>query len=419
MYALVDANSFYCSAEQVFRPDWRGKALIVLSNNDGFIVAANKPALALGINKFQPYFKVRKFCEQEGIIVCSSNYELYADLSHKMMQVIGRFAPSQYIYSIDESFLNFDGCNESIPDLAQHAHKIRQAVWKETRLPVCVGIGKTLTLAKVANHVAKKWPGFNGVCVLEDGDFKKEIFEQLSPIDIWGIGKKTNEKLKQNGVSTAWQLSQLNLNFIPSGFNVELERTIRELNGVPCKFWEGVRADKLQIFSTRSLGTRITSIEDLNQALAKHASIAAQKARKQKSLCSTLMVFATSSPFDDKPCGYKFIKHFTPATNDTSHFLRAISENIHHLFKVGVNYYKVGVGLLNLSSEENQQWDLFSPSVSNASLMKVLDNINQRYGRDSAFFVAQGIDEKWAMRRELLTPQYTTNWNHIPNISCR
>lgn len=418
MFALIDANSFYCSAEQVFRPEWRGKAMIVLSNNDGCIVAANKQAIALGIQKFQPFFKARKLCEQAGIIACSSNYELYADLSHKMMQVIGRFGPSQHIYSIDESFLSFKNCHEAIPDLAQHAQKIRLAVWKETRLPVCVGIGKTLTLAKVANHVAKKFPGFNGVCVLDDNNFQKEVFKQLSPIDIWGIGRRTNEKLKQNGVLTAWQLSQLNLRILPLGFNVELERTIKELNGESCKIWDDVRADKLQIFSTRSLGKRITKVEDLNQALAKHAAIAALKAREQKSLCATLMVFASNSPFDNPPCSYKFLKQFNPPTNDTSLFLKAISENIHLLFKQGVAYYKVGIGLLSLSSEKHQQWDLFNLQQENTALMDVLDKINRRYGSDSAFFMAQGVDAQWSMRRELLTPQYTTNWKHIPHISC-
>lgn len=418
MFALVDANSFYCSAEQVFRPEWRGKPMIVLSNNDGCIVAANKQAVALGIQKFQPFFKVRKFCEQAGIVVCSSNYELYADLSHKMMQVIARFAPSQHIYSIDESFLSLKGCSEAIPDLSVHAQKIRQAVWKETRLPVCVGIGKTLTLAKVANHFAKKRPNFNGVCVLENNHFKRKVFEELSPLDIWGIGRKTNEKLKQNGVLTAWQLSQLNIHFLPAGFNVELKRTIKELNGEACKIWGGVRADKLQIFSTRSLGTRITNVEHLNQALARHAGIVALKAREQKSQCSTLMAFAANSPFDDNPCSYKLLKQFNPATNDTSQLLKAISENIHQLFKPGVAYYKVGIGLLNLNSETHQQWDLFNPPLDNVALMNVLDNINQRYGSNSAFFMAQGIEEKWSMRRDLLTPQYTTNWQHIPHISC-
>ena len=166
MFALVDTNSFYCSAEQLFRPEWCGKPIIVLSNNDGCVVTANEQAVALGVKKLSPFFKVKDLCERTGIIVCSSNYELYDDLSHKMMQVIGRFAPSQHIYSIDESFLSFADCEHAIPDLALHVQAIRKDVWKETRLPVCVGIGDTLTLAKVVNHVAKKWNGFNGVCVL-------------------------------------------------------------------------------------------------------------------------------------------------------------------------------------------------------------------------------------------------------------
>lgn len=418
MFALVDANSFYCSAEQVFRPEWRGKPMIVLSNNDGCIVAANKQAIALGIQKFQPFFKVRNLCEEMGIIVCSSNYELYADLSHKMMQVIGRFAPEQHIYSIDESFLSFNDCKNAIPDLTLHAQQMRRAVWKETRLAVCIGIGKTLTLAKIANHIAKKWPSFNGVCVLDDENFKNIVFEQLTPINVWGIGRKTNEKLKNNGISTVLQLSRVNPRFLPVAFNVELQRTIKELNGEVCKTWDGVRADKVQIFSTRSMGKRITGSDSLNQALAKHIAIACVKARAQQSLCGTLMVFVGNSPFDENPCSYKMLIHFHPPTNDTSQLLNAVSENIGQLFKVGVAYYKVGVGLLNLSDVKHQQLELFHPLQSNSALMNVLDNINQRYGNDSAFFAAQGMNEPWAMRRELLTPQYTTKWSHIPHIIC-
>ena len=418
MFALVDANAFYCSAEQVFRPQWRGKAVIVLSNNDGCIVAANKQAIALGIKKFEPFFKAQLLCEQAGIIACSSNYELYADLSHKMMQIIGRFAPEQHIYSIDECFLSFKSCDTAISDLALHAQKIRQAVWKETRLPVCVGIGKTLTLAKVANHIAKKWPGYNGVCVLDDIALNKEMLKQLAPIDVWGIGRKTNDKLKQNGILNTQQLADVNLQFLPVGFNVELQRTIKELNGVSCKTWDGIRANKLQIFSTRSMGKRITCVEALNQALAKHALIAATKARKQNSLCGTLMAFASNSPFDEHPCSFKIVKHFNPPTNDSTQFLKLIRTHINELFKPGISYYRVGIGLLNLTDESQQQWDLFAPPTEKKALMGVLDDINQRYGSDSAFFMAQGIDSQWAMRRSLLTPQYTTNWKHIPPISC-
>jgi DNA polymerase V len=417
MFALVDANSFYCSAEQVFRPEWRGKPIIVLSNNDGCIVAANKQAIALGIKKFQPYFKTKLLCEKMGIIVCSSNYELYADLSSKMMQVIGRFAPLQHVYSIDESFLDFRHCR-SIPCLVQHGHKIRKAVWKETRLPVCVGLGPTLTLAKLANHVAKKWPEYQGVCLLDNPQIREQLFKQLPPGDVWGIGRRTSKKLLEKGINSVSKLVRLNTHEIRQSFNVEVLRTIKELNGEKCKAWDETRADKQQIFSTRSVGQRIIEITTLQQALAKHTAIAAVKARQQGSLCGTLMAFAANSPFDKQPRGFKIIKHFTQPTNNTSDLLKAINENIDSLFQTGIQYYKVGVGLLNLSSEQHQQFELFSEPKSDDRVMKVLDNINQKYGTDTVLLASQGIDEKWAMRRQFLTPQYTTNWLDIPKVHC-
>lgn len=417
MFALVDANSFYCSAEQVFRPEWRGKPVIVLSNNDGCIVAANKQAVALGIKKFQPYFKAQLLCEKMGVIVCSSNYELYGDLSSKMMQVIGRFAPLQHIYSIDESFLAFEHCHY-IPCLVQHAQRLRKAVWKETRLPVCVGLGPTLTLAKLANHAAKKWPDYRGVCLLDTPQIRQQLFERLAPGDVWGVGRSTAKKLLEQGINSVSKLARLNLHEIRQSFNVEIVRTIRELNGEVCKSWDEARSDKQQIFSTRSVGQRILDITSLQQALAKHTAIAAVKARQQGSLCGTLMVFVANSPFDKQPRSFKLIKHLSPPTNDTSVLIKASSENIDSLFQTGIQYYKVGVGLLDLSSEQHQQLELFSEPKSDARLMKLLDDINQKYGSDSALFASQGIDENWAMRRQFLTPQYTTNWHDIPKIHC-
>jgi len=189
VFALVDANSFYCSAEQVFRPDWRNKPIVVLSNNDGCIVAANRRAKESGIPKFKPYYQVKKLCERKGVVALSSNYELYADLSAKMMQVIGRFAPEQHIYSIDESFLSFKQTYPAIPCLRSHGATIRRAVWKECRLPVCVGIGPTLTLAKIANQAAKNIRGYNGVCVLDNEPERLKVLAQMDVSDVWGIGR--------------------------------------------------------------------------------------------------------------------------------------------------------------------------------------------------------------------------------------
>ncbi|MCL1132708.1 Y-family DNA polymerase, partial [Shewanella sairae] len=238
MFALIDANSFYCSAEQVFRPEWRGKPVIVLSNNDGMIVSANRQAKEAGIPKFKPFFEIKELCEQKGVIALSSNYELYSSLSAHMMQVIGRFAPEQHIYSIDESFLSFKHYQRAIPCLITHAHKIRRAVWKETRLPVCVGIGETVTLAKVANHAAKKMRGYRGVCAITSDEQRLHILAEMPVADVWGIGKKISARLHLMGVNTALQLANYPPTLAKREFNIEVERTIRELNGEQCIAWD-------------------------------------------------------------------------------------------------------------------------------------------------------------------------------------
>ncbi len=300
MFALVDANSFYCSAEQVFRPEWRNRPIIVLSNNDGMIVAANRQATEAGIPKFKPYFQIKKQCEEKGVISLSSNYELYSDLSSKMMEVIGRFAPEQHIYSIDESFLSFKRSFPAIPCLRSHANQLRKAVWKECRLPVCVGMGTTLTLAKVANH----------------------------------------------------------------------------------------------------------------------AAIASQKARKQGSLCKTLLCFASNSPHDDKPVNGRATHHFAYPTADVNHITSVVTRIAKELFHPDVRYYKVGVGLLDLLDGRHEQFDLLNPAPNNNQLMIIFDKINHKYGTDTLFLGAQGINTQWGMKREMLTPQYTTKWKDIPKIRC-
>lgn len=418
MYALVDANSFYCSAEQVFRPQWRGRPLIVLSNNDGMIVAANRQAKALGVPKFQPFFKIQQQCQQLGIIACSSNYELYADLSNKMMQVIGQFAPEQHIYSIDECFLRFHQCRGAITDLSQHAQKLRRTVWKTCRLPVCVGIAPTLTLAKAANHAAKKQSQYRGVCVLEQPQDYRQVLSQMAVEDVWGIGRRLSAKLKLLNITTALALADYAPALAKRQFSVEVERCIRELNGQPCIAWQSNRADKQQIFSTRSMGQRITDKTSLQQALSKHASIAAYKARQQHSACQLLMCFASNSAYDAHPVSFKRLLRFAQPCNDTQVIIGATRQLSHQLYQDGVQYYKIGVGLLDLTSTAQQQLDWLNEPQGNPALMQTLDSINQKYGADTLFVAAQGIEQKWAMRRQLLTPQYTTRWRDLPHIKC-
>ncbi|MFL7011979.1 Y-family DNA polymerase [Enterovibrio norvegicus] len=417
MFALVDANAFYCSAEQVFRPDWRGKPVIVLSNNDGCVVAANRQAKEAGIEKFKPYFQVRARCEAAGVIVCSSNYELYGDLSERMMQVIGRFAPEQHVYSIDESFLSFHRCS-AVSDLREQGQALRRAVWKECRLAVGVGMGQTLTLAKAANHAAKKIAGYKGVCVLDSEAARIEVLSLMEAGDVWGVGRKIAARLKFQGVNTAWQLSKMPTGLARKEFNVEMERTIRELNGEVCKGWDVARADKKQIFSTRSMGERIQDEESLRQALCKHAGIAAAKMRAQGSLCSVLMVFAGNSPFDERPKSFKQMVHFAFPADDTAVITSAVAAMVPKFFQEGVRYYKVGVGLLDLVSAKHVQPDLFNSQSGNPALMQAFDGLNKRYGTGAVFMAAQGIDPKWGMRREFLSPQYTTRWGDVPVVRC-
>lgn len=418
MFALVDANAFYCSAEQVFRPDLRGKPIVVLSNNDGCIVAANRQAKELGIPKFKPFFEVQRLCERKGVVALSSNYELYADLSAKMMTVIGRFAPEQHIYSIDESFLSLRHCQQAIPDLRAHGILIRKSVWKECRLPVCVGMGPTLTLAKLANHAAKKIQGYQGVCVLDSDAERIHILKHVPVSEVWGIGRRLTTKLNVMGIKSAYDLACYDPMKAQRFFNVELERTVRELNGQACKQWDAIRADKKQIFSTRSVGTRITDLDTLQQALSKHVGIASAKVRKQQSLCKVIMCFASSSPFDAIPVSSKAVHHFPYPTSDTTVITQAVRQLAEQMFKPDVRYYKVGVGLVDLIDGKHAQIDWLNPNPDDPRLMKVLDGLNQRYGRDSLFVAAQGTVEKWAMRRERLTPQYTTKWGDIPVVRC-
>lgn len=295
---------------------------------------------------------------------------------------------------------------------------IRRAVWKEARLAVCVDIGATLTLSKMANNAAKKLPGFNGVCVIDSESKRLAILQQLQVGDVWGIGRRITKKLALMNIHSALELANMPAGLARKQFSIEVERTVRELNGQICKQWDEARADKKQIFSTRSVGERITDFEQLHQALSKHAAIAAAKARKQGSSCKSMLVFASNSPYDEWPLSFKTTVHFPCSTDDTTVITTTVSNVVSQLYRPGVRYYRIGVGLIDLASTHNAQLDLFNQSKSNPALMRVYDDINQRYGTDTLFLAAQGSEQKWTMKRDLLTPQYTTNWNSLPQIKC-
>lgn len=418
MFALVDAVSFYASAEKVFDPSIRNKPVVVLTNNDGCICAVCPIARKLGIPKFTPYFKVKGLLQKHNVVVRSSNYELYADLSERMMNVIAKYCDNQHVYSIDEAFLHFDNYSGVITNWHQYGHEIRKAIWKETRLPVGVGFGKTSTLAKAANHAAKKLAGFNGVAVIDSPNSAKVILEKMAVGDVWGVGRKISKKLMQQGIKTAYQLANQSPKTIRQQFSVVSERTVNELNGINCLVWDDIKEPKQAIFSTRSFGQRIVDIHSLQAALTTHGVIVAKKVRQQSSLIKKLLVFAASSPHDENYYKQTIIYNFPQATDNSCEIARAVSVVLADIFIAGVRFYRCGVGAIALESKAFQQADLFLPDASNPALMQCFDKINQRYGQGTLKLGAQGQSETWQMKRHFLSPQYTTCWRDIPKIRC-
>lgn len=418
MYALVDAVSFYASAEKVFDPAIRSKPVVVLTNNDGCVCAICPIARRLNIPKFGPYFKVKHLLEQNNVVIRSSNYELYADLSDKMMNIIARFCDTQHIYSIDESFLHFDGYTSLIKDWHEYGHTIRRTVWRETKLPVGVGFGPTPTLAKAANHAAKKLSGFNGVAVINSEQTRQAILQRMSCEDVWGIGRRLAKKLKIMNIHTAWDLAQQNPRAMRRAFSVVVERTVSELNGITCLNWDDVRQDKREIYSTRSFGERICEPTALKTALINHVTTVANKLRAQRSLTHLLYIFAASGAHENKYYKKSFVYKFPSPTNDTCVMANAVSEVFNKIYQPGIRFYKCGVGAVELISEQFQQNDLFNKSPDNPKLMQCLDTINNRYGKGMLSLASSKLNDRWHMNRDFLSPQYTTRWRDIPKIYC-
>ncbi|MEI8626389.1 Y-family DNA polymerase [Pseudoalteromonas sp. B137] len=418
MYALVDAVSFYASAEKVFDPAIRSKPVVVLTNNDGCVCAICPIARRLNIPKFGPYFKVKHLLEQNNVVIRSSNYELYADLSDKMMNIIARFCDTQHIYSIDESFLHFDGYTSLIKDWHEYGHTIRRTVWRETKLPVGVGFGPTPTLAKAANHAAKKLSGFNGVAVINSEQTRQAILQRMSCEDVWGIGRRLAKKLKIMNIHTAWDLAQQNPRAMRRAFSVVVERTVSELNGITCLNWDDVRQDKREIYSTRSFGERICEPTALKTALINHVTTVANKLRAQHSLTHQLYIFAASGAHENRYYKKSFVYKFPSPTNDTCVMANAVSEVFNEIYKPGIRFYKCGVGAVELISEQFQQNDLFNKSPDNPKLMQCLDTINNRYGKGMLSLASSKLNDRWHMNRDFLSPQYTTRWRDIPKIYC-
>ena len=414
MYALVDCNSFFASCEQVFRPDLRGHPIVVLSNNDGCIVARSKEAKALGIPDLVPYFKVRVLLEKQGVHVFSSNYELYGDLSSRVMKTLEQFSPDIEIYSIDEAFLSLSGINVSLPE---YGKKIKATVFKHTGMPVGVGIAASKTLAKLASHIAKKSAKCNYVCVIDDIPKWHRVFSKIPVNKIWGIGSRLAKQLANDKVFSVLDLMQQNSRQMRKRYNVNVARTIDELNGTHCYGLDQTPAAKKQIFSTRSFGHKITDSASLEQSVSQYATRACVKLRQQKHLVKTVSIFASAGHFLDHPYSCSVTIQLPMATNDTREIISVARHAIRNrIYRQGVRFARAGVGLIELHPECPEQLDAFTQMQNEKSkkLMNVIDVINQKHF--PIFFASQGIDPGWKMQRQMKSPGYTTKWQDLPKI---
>lgn len=418
-YALIDCNSFYCSCEQVFDARLAARAIVVLSNNDGCVIARTPEAKALGIQMGEPWFQVRERIDvrRHRVVVRSSNYALYGSMSRRVMEVISTFAPRMEVYSIDEAFLGWR--NVAVGELIERAHAVRRTVKRWTGIPVGVGVGKTKTLAKVANRAAKKTAG---VCVLDhESAAGRELLEGWPCAEVWGIADRWSRRLAALGIYTAGQLSRANRHVLRKQFGVVLERIVLELGGLSCLALEEVEPQRQNICCSRTFGRPVEDLDELGEAVAAHASRAAEKLRRQCLAASALHVFIhTNSHRVGEPqhygqagCELLEPSSFTPTiVGEASRILRAI-------YRAGHSYSKAGVMCLGLVPNDGRQASLFQPPTRERDeregrLMAAVDEINARHGRHAIRSLRMGFAQAWKAKASRCSPRYTTRWSDLP-----
>lgn len=419
MFALVDVNSFYASCEKVFRPDLKDKPLIVLSNNDGCVIARSAESKALGIKMGQPWFQIKSQQFPVRLHAFSSNYSLYHDMSVRVFTVLEEMAPATEIYSIDESFLDIRGIDrtESFED---YGRRVRERVRTVTGLTVGVGMGPTKTLAKSAQWASKEWKQFGGVLALTPGNPQRtdKLLSRQPVEEVWGVGRRLSKQLNAMGIISALDLARSNPAFIRKNFSVVLERTVRELAGESCIALEEVPPTKQQIVCSRSFGERITSLESMRQAVCTHAQRAAEKLRQEGHYCQHISAFIKTSPFAQGELYYGNVtgEKLTVATQDTRDIIAVAMRCLERIWRDGHRYAKAGIMLGDFSSGAMAQLGLFDdtpPRPASAQLMSVLDKVNNS-GLGKLWFAGQGTAPEWQMKREMLSPAWTTRWKDIP-----
>ncbi len=418
IYALIDCNNFYASCERVFRPNLENVPIAVLSNNDGCIIARSQEVKDLGIEMGLPAFKHEALLKKHNVSLFSSNYTLYADMSARVMDTIAEFCPDVEVYSIDESFLELSGFKNR--DLTAYCQQIGKAVKQRTGIPVSVGIGKTKTLAKIANHIAKKNSRYQGVYNLLTETNTERVLQKVPVKSIWGIGRQYTKFLTLHGIMTAYDLMHCNDEWIDKYLTSIGHKTVLELRGISCIDLEMLTPAKKGIVSSKSFGRPVSSLQELEEAVSNYTTIAVQKLRNQGSVAKLISVFITTNRFKDTPQynNNASIKFNSP-TAYTADFITAGLTILRKIYRNGFLYKKAGVMITDISQEDNLPYDIFEvlyPDSPKKEVMTVVDSINRHYGANTIYSSSLGTSNKWAMRRNYLSPKYTTSWYQLPRV---
>jgi DNA polymerase V len=417
MFALVDCNNFYASCERVFRPDLNGKPVVVLSNNDGCVIARSNEAKVLGIPMGAPAFQHQEVFDKQGVTVFSANFGLYGDMSSRVMSILSTYSPQMEIYSIDEAFLNFDGFG--LFDLQEVGARMRREVLKGTGIPVSVGFAPTKTLAKVANHIAKKFPERTGGVYLMDSEEKRiKALKWLGVEEVWGIGRQHSKKLLYLGVKTAYDFIQLSDSWVRKNMSVVGLRLKRELQGERTLELEEIKR-KQSIATTRSFDRMYTTFEELNERVVTFAVTCAEKLRQQKCCCRAVMVFIHTNFFreDMAQCSKNIVMKLPYPTSSSIELAKFAKQALEQIFVKGYSYKKAGVILMDIAPEMPNQQNLFENSnPKHKALMKAIDRVNADFGPHKIMLAAQDPIRRWKMRQEKLSPRYTTKLEDIITI---
>ncbi len=418
MYALVDCNNFYASCERLFRPDLTGKPIVVLSNNDGCVIARSAESKALGVPMGAPAFEYEKMFRDNGVSVFSANFALYGDLSQRVMSVLSEFSPEMEIYSIDEAFLRLHGFEQY--DLQAYGTTIRNKVIKWTGIPVCIGAAPTKTLAKAANRIAKQFPQqTGGVHIIDTEEKRIKALKWLKIEDVWGIGRQHTKRLKAHGVHTAYAFTQLSGEWVRRNMAVVGLRTQAELQGQPSIEMETVKGKK-SIATTRSFDANYTEFDQLQERVSTFAASCAEKLRHQHSRCSSLTVFLnTNFHRQDLPQYSQSLTVRLPySTNSTIELSRFATYALKQIFRPGYSYKKAGVIIQDFSAETAVQLSLYENSdIRHIPLMHAIDQLNERFGQHKVRLGSQDIKRVWRMKQERLSPCYSTKLSDIITIN--